>query len=620
MGISAIRKTLLLGLLAATTAGCGPVAESRTAMRSKRIPKVLILTTGREGKGALPPGVIVSLEAFNKLGAFVRIENKDILYDSKALTQYSIILAPTIYGYHDGDRRFSLTYMDDAMLQNLSEWVEAGGFLIAGENIGRNTLNDIDRVVSQDKLDGKEWALAHVFGYEMIEKNLEGFSLLRNVDESRLFGDFTEEMVPGFQNPEWILVPDTSSVSEKVTVFSEWRNENTRFPGITLHPYGEGFGLYIPFFRLLHPSIEGGAGDIPEIQGFYRDIYEMMTDSPARTPFHINTWPFAKISALAVTLDDGGTTEEYKRTLVKLFELPLVKKIDFFVTNNLRPGMLSYLKSDARIVLGNHSFSHPFFSSLDYCQTVEEIAKMETQTGKVKGFRFPFVDYATPGMFVLDQRGYTYDSSVRVNHHDAFRGSVFPYNIPIYKSGEYYLTTELMELSPVQEDWYFYGEGVNSPPYSDENQKKDAAAYYTYLKNTWEGLIKPGRGMMIQMGHPLYQGHSEITMEPLVKFLREVDKQTTWAAGLNDIANWWAGLMSVEGWFRWEGKTLRLHFSNPRKKPLNGLTIRMPVEKRVLKVKSKNTKARIEERKEEEGRFIYIIFDLEETAELQIRM
>jgi peptidoglycan/xylan/chitin deacetylase (PgdA/CDA1 family) len=622
-----MKRVLLISALLSTILGCTSKAKYQIPGTATRIPKVVILTTSKDGRGTLPSGVTVAMETFTQVGAFVRIHNKDILYDPEVLSAYSVMFVPTIFGYHDGDRRFSLAYMDNIMLRNLTAWVKNGGFLIAGENIGRNTLTGLDLVSSDERLNKKEWPLAHVFGYDMIERNLDGFALLKTQEEPTLFSGYSEVMVPAFEKPEWILIPDTLSISEEVAVLAEWGNDSLRFPGITLHSYGQGFGLYIPFFRLLHPSIDGGFGDIPEIQALCRGIYDYITGCSGDKTFSINPWPSGKIAAFAVTMDDGGTIEEYKRTLLRIFEVPMVKDLDFFVCNNINASIdstdiLGYLKSDKRIILANHSFSHPFFPRIGFTQTTTEIASFEDCVGKTRGFRFPYVAWSTYGLFVLDRRNYTYDSSIRIDHRDMFKGTLFPYHIPIYLKGHYYLTTDLLELSPTEGDWFFYGEGILSNlPYRDEKQEKDAAAYYRYLKNTWQEIVRPGRGMMVQMGHPMYQGHSNITLDPLIRFLREVDQeQVTWTTGLNDIADWWLGLLDVEAWCKWSGNTLKLGFINPGKAPLYGFSIRIPANGAVPKVKAKYVKIRKEIREEEEGKFVYIIFDLKDRATLEVEL
>ncbi len=46
-----------------------------------RLPKVLFITSGDgEGQGTVSDGVILALQEFNKSGAFVRLENRQILH------------------------------------------------------------------------------------------------------------------------------------------------------------------------------------------------------------------------------------------------------------------------------------------------------------------------------------------------------------------------------------------------------------------------------------------------------------------------------------------------------------------------------------------------------------
>ena len=107
----------------------------------KVIPKVLFITSGvDEGRGKISEGVIVALQTFGRHGNFVRLDNRDVLMQPKVLSEYSIMIMPTSMGYNDGDRKYSLSYLSDYEMENISNWVKEGGTLIAEENIGRNTI------------------------------------------------------------------------------------------------------------------------------------------------------------------------------------------------------------------------------------------------------------------------------------------------------------------------------------------------------------------------------------------------------------------------------------------------------------------------------------------------
>ncbi|HOH83805.1 MAG TPA: hypothetical protein PLI16_04275, partial [Bacteroidales bacterium] len=78
------------------------------------LPRVLIVTTGSNlGNGVLAEGVNIAMQTFNRLGAFVTLKSRDILLDPQELNRYNIMILPTAAGYHDADRRYSLTFMAD---------------------------------------------------------------------------------------------------------------------------------------------------------------------------------------------------------------------------------------------------------------------------------------------------------------------------------------------------------------------------------------------------------------------------------------------------------------------------------------------------------------------------
>ncbi len=80
-----MKNVLFVSILIAIGISCNSNVKYQIPKNVKRIPKVLIFTTGRDGKGTLPAGVTVAMETFNKMGAFVEIQNKDVLYDPELL-------------------------------------------------------------------------------------------------------------------------------------------------------------------------------------------------------------------------------------------------------------------------------------------------------------------------------------------------------------------------------------------------------------------------------------------------------------------------------------------------------------------------------------------------------
>ncbi|MEO6695237.1 MAG: hypothetical protein ABIY50_08350, partial [Ignavibacteria bacterium] len=169
----------------------------------KKLPKVLFLTTGNEeGNGKISPGVSIALQSFNRRGAFVWLDSRDALMQPELLAKYSIMVLPTSLGYHDGDKKYSLTYLSDFEMQNIVNWVSNGGILIAEENLGRNTLDDADRVGINNELNPETWKLSQLFGIKMKELDMVGFSI-EEKDANIWNGTIKEKSV----EDEWILVP-----------------------------------------------------------------------------------------------------------------------------------------------------------------------------------------------------------------------------------------------------------------------------------------------------------------------------------------------------------------------------------------------------------------------------
>ncbi len=609
-----LRKTVrVCAVLAAAlliSSGCG--RRSSGSGSGLLFPRVLILTTGTDGSGTLPAGANVAMETFNRLGAQTWIGNKSFLLEPERLARYRIIIAPTVYGYHDGDRIFSLAYMDETMLANLADWVEQGGILIAGENVGRNTIAGEDRVVSDGLLDEVEWPLARVFGYRLAERNMTGYRLTRVADADLVLG-YGIELVPRLAD-EWILVPDLV-LSGSVEVQACWRKGGDSVPGVTVNRFGQGHGVYVSAFGILHPSIAGGRGDVPGIVEFYEQVFELAFDGAP--PVHLNPWPDAARAAVAVTMDDGGDLAEFERTLVRLFGIPRVKSIDLFVCGEIPQDVLAFVRADSRVRLANHSQTHPFFDRIDYTQTDWEIARAESWIGRTGMFRYPYVSPSPAGMFVLSNRGYRVESSIRIDHRQGYAGALFPYNLPVFKPGCYCLTTDVLELSPVLSDWPFYGDGVKHTPYPEERQRTDARMFRAGLDAVWQEIIRPGRGMMVMMGHPMYMGHSDVTLEPVISFLKDLEPDA-WVSDLNGIHDWWRTLENVEIRLSGDLRRTRLHLVNHNPDPVPGLTFRIPVRDTRARVKATGVSVKQLTRNEEDGEFLYLVFELDRVGEVEV--
>jgi len=149
-----------------------------------KLPKVLFITTGDgDGQGTVSDGVILALQEFNKSGAFVRLENRTVLYNTEELNKFEIMIIPTTFGYHDADRRYSLSFLSETEMQNISNWVKQGGTLVSDAYLGRNSLNGEDRISKDNTLNSKNWKLADCFGVELKELNMQNYLIESRIAE-----------------------------------------------------------------------------------------------------------------------------------------------------------------------------------------------------------------------------------------------------------------------------------------------------------------------------------------------------------------------------------------------------------------------------------------------------
>jgi hypothetical protein len=610
---------LLATVLVATNCGSRPGAAGAGTSLSNALvyPRVLFLTTGSDGMGLLPSGANICLEVMDGLGAFTEVADKSVLLDRARLDSTRIIVAPTIAGYHDADRVFSLSYLDSASMANLVEWVQSGGILIAGENIGRNTLEGEDRVASGNLIDEREWPLASVFGYSMQETNLQGFRLTRDSGTTLLNG-FRTELTARLADA-WLLVPVESAMAGSVKVQARWTDGQTSYPAVTINSCGRGFGIMVSHFLLLQPSVDGGAGDVPAIADFYRRVFALAFRGGPEVC--VNPWPGAHRSALAVSVNEAGGDSigaGIKPMLDKLFEIPGSGDIDVFVTGRVPQPTLEYLKREPRVRLASLSFSHPYFRNLDYCRTVWEIARLEDFLRiPVTGFRFPFSNRTTSGMFTLARRGYRYESTLFVDHAAGFAGALFPYDLPIWLREQYCLSTGMLELSPTVEDWNYYGEGALGGSYAPDAQARDALRFAAKLQSAWHELVLERRGMMVLVLHAQYSGYSDTTLAPVAQFLAAAAKSAdAWCSSLAGIADWWNARRNVDIRVDADGNRTVLRFTNRNPAPVRAFTIRLGEPG--LKAVARGLSLKRTERAEEGGAFTYLTFDLATTGEIEV--
>jgi len=402
-------------------------------------------------------------------------------------------------------------------------------------------------------------------------------------------------------------------------VLARWTDGRTSHPGVTLYPCGRGYGIMVPYFLLLQPSVDGGAGDIAAITEFYRGVFVLAF--PGGPEVCVNPWPGAHRSALALTLNeaDGDSAGVgIGPMLERLLGVRGSGDIDVFVTGRVPETTLDYLRREPRVKLASLGFSHPYFRDLDYCRTVWEIARLEDYLRTpLAGFRFPFSNRTAAGMFTLARRGYRYESSLFVDHAAGFAGALFPYNLPIWVKGQYCLGTDLLELSPTLEDWDFYGDGALAAGYTPAAQSRDAQRLAARLQSVWHDLVRDRHGMMVLALHAQYSGYSDATLEPVTQFLADVSKSgDAWFSSLAGIADWWNARRNVDIRMKSGGGRTVLSFTNRNPEPVRGLTIRLGEP--ALKVAGRGLSLERAERTEGEGTFTYLTFDLTTTGEIEV--
>jgi len=531
------------------------------------IPKVLFLTTGDgDGRGTVSDGVILALQEFNKSGAFVRLENRKILHKTKELSEYSIMILPTTYGYHDADRQYSLSFLSDSEMKNIIDWVKNGGTLISDSYLGRNKLNGEDRITKTGKFTSENWSLADCFGVNLIEMNVENFHITNSTISA-----WNDNISDKFDSQEWIPVV-SKVISNQARILADWRNEDTTYPAIVQNKFFEGNTILLGNFNIIHPASDGGFSNTKEIQKFYKYVYDLAV-SGRKFSIDLNPWKNGAQSAFCLTFDDGGSNKEYER----IFSLINKQKIKttFFVTNNISAEIKQKIKEENLISLDSHSYSHADFRTISYPQTVMEFLENSSEFDPdFDGFRFPFANNSFWGMKVLDELDYVYDSSIGVNHLEFYRGSVFPYNIPIFKDG-YFKSLDLLEISQnFHDDWYYFKASLNDKNYDSNKQKIDTAKFDSYLRMLWERAIIPNHGLMVFVGHPMYSGISEITMLPLKNMIQRAKDNNAWITNLEEVAAYWNKLKDLSISINEKENSVQIYFSLT--KNIENLSLKLP--------------------------------------------
>lgn len=492
------------------------------------IPKVLFITSGvDEGRGIISEGVIAALHTFSSHGNFVRLDNRDVLMQPKVLSKYSIMIMPTSMGYNDGDRKYSLSYLSDYEMENISNWVKEGGTLIAEENIGRNTMDETDRVNDKGELNKDNWKLSGVFGINMKEIDMNGFSI-EEKDVKIWNGTIKEKNL----EDEWALVP-SEITSDKVKVIAEWIRDEEKYPAIFSNEYGKGKAYFFSSTYLLHPSNAGGISSIEQIENFYEYVLNSV-NYYKKNIYEINPWPYAKSSAFCISMNSKGSPEQFKTIIDFLNNEKLQATV--FMDSSLSQDQKKILEQNSNLTLQSGLFSDMDLSEAEYSRIVQEILMNEQFYGrKFNGLRFPKRKTNFWGFVYADGNGYNYESTIGADHLTGYEGSVFPYNISISQNS-FYKSLDILEICPAgKSDEDFFGKSETEKEYFEEDQRKDAQLFSNYLNDFYQYDVLKSNGLFVYSGSPLYTCYSEITMQPLRKLTDSLKARNCWMTSLDEV-------------------------------------------------------------------------------------
>ena len=534
----AITCLALWGMLLIT--GCSPptVDERIQSELPGRAPDFLLpraailATSDGEGLGTFSDGVLLAYETLNRAGIPTRICDRTILADRARLDEYKIIIASTLFGYHDADQRFSLTFMDDDQLKTLNDWIYDGGVLVAGENFGRNSRQGYDRLVDAAELNSETWLLGNAIGVTLTEQNLEGFelSLQANSTETRIWRTKAKYLLA---TPEWILVPTAGVDTTRARVLGSWRNRDRIIPAVWESSWGSGLMFYFSDFRLLHPNLDGGLSSPEEIENFYRYLAKRafpLEEHSTIQQITVSTWYRDHAAVLAVTLNATGEEENFERTISSLLDdaptLTLFTQHPETVARQLPTDLLQ------RVEIASLSKSDQQLNHLRAQRAGELIHWPPSLAVSISGFRFPRLSRVRSIFEYLDRAGYAYDSSLPVNHQDYYGGSLYPVNLMLADQGG---STELklLEMGPIfRDDWSFY-DGAPG------DRIQAAAMYRDFLLEAWSGVFLPQNGLMVQIGDPQFEGESEVTLEPVKVLINTALADNAWVTNLTTVADFW---------------------------------------------------------------------------------
>ncbi len=527
-------KIFFISLLALLLSQCAKPAgqDNDSISLYKQLPRVLFITTGiSDEDGQMAQGVVVAVQSFNKKGATVRLEPRDILYDLEELSKYNIVILSTFPAYHDADRKYSLSYMSDEELHNLARFVRQGGVMISGDNVGRNFPDGTDRIIEYQQLNSENWELSKCYGLSLSEKNMTTY---QNEGEITNYSKWNIDVGSLLEEDAelWTLVPD-SVFSKKLKVLGYWKNGIDSIPSFIENNYEKGTAFLMSSSSFLHPVNDGGYWSVEQIENFYNyviDEYNKLNGFNVT----LNPWPNAHDYAFCATFNSEGVMDQYKRIFKALDDEHI--KPTIFVNGLVNDTIRSFLKK-TNYPLESSGYAYKNFKGLKYPQSLDDILRNENKWDiEFNGFRFPFTKPGYWGLLTLDKYNYAFESSIGVNNLDFIYGSVFPYNIVIANDG-FYKSTDILEIAPTYHDDYYYLKVIKEDgKLNPDRLKKNVMIYTKYLENFWDRAVKPYNGLMVYLGHPQYVGYSDTTLTSLVNLIKIVKQDNTWITTINDVA------------------------------------------------------------------------------------
>ncbi|NTV84396.1 MAG: hypothetical protein HGA23_08875, partial [Bacteroidales bacterium] len=441
------------------------VDEAPVDSQSVQLPRVLIITSGISNENSqLAQGIVVAVQSFNKMGATVRLEPRDILFDYGELKKYSILIMSTFPGYHDADRKYSLSYLSDEELHNLALFVENGGVLISGENVGRNYNDGTDRIIVFSQLNPDNWEMAKCYGVNLSEKNMTGFGLKGNIPGYFDY-DIPGSLLSWEDHELWTLTPD-SFLSDNHKILGYWQSGQDSMVAVVENRFGRGKSILLASSGFLHPSNDGGFWSEEQIDKFYRYVIDSY-NSDNGINVSLNPWPLAHDYAFCVSLNAEGRIDQYERVFRMLRE----KKIQPVIfVNGLVDKEIKTMLIKEEYPMASSGFGYINHTDLQYPQAVEDILLNENFWDRdFTGFRFPFTNPGYWSLLALDEHAYKYESSIGADNLDFFHGSIVPYNLVITNEG-FYRSTDILEIAPTYHDDYYFLDVIKENHTPDSNQ------------------------------------------------------------------------------------------------------------------------------------------------------